>query len=280
MPDIVKYGNSANDYPVFKLTEVEQNIFMTLLSYQTFTQSQTIETNLYDILDKLGGNRNTSLAELEQLANSLIIKICNPKFSLITDEKIIAFVCFDKVEYDRKTYDLKVHIQDDFYQIIKNHKMGFTRFELAEFITLSGNFTKTLYRHLKQYRIKGFWAVPIEEFRRLLNIPDSYKMCDIDKRVLKPAIKQLSREHDLFDTVRVPFRNLKVEKIKKTGRRTKGGRGGTIVALKFTFDAEKLKKIPEHKKDVHSEKTLAQVTSSLTAQKVTSKTADFKAEQI
>ncbi|MDY6382254.1 MAG: replication initiation protein [Bacteroidales bacterium] len=237
MTDIVKYNNEMNTYPVFKLSEVEQDIFMALLSKTTFNGKQTIRANLRDLQSMVEFSR-TSIDDFEQKANSLILKICNPKFSLISDEKIVVFVCFDRLEYNRKTYDLEVHIQDDFYAMMKNYKLGFTRFELAEFVNLSGSYAKTLYRLLKQYRTSGSWIVTVEDFRQLLNVPKTYRQREIDTRVLNPCIKQLSRELDMFDTVRVPFRNLKCEKIKKKGRGVKG-RGGTITHYAFTFDAEK-----------------------------------------
>src|SRR5574344_1933525 len=153
MSDIVKYNNEMNTYPVFKLSEVEQDIFMALLSKTTFNGEQTIRANLRDLQSMVEFSR-TSIDDFEQKANSLILKICNPKFSLISDEKIVVFVCFDRLEYNRKTYDLEVHIQDDFYEMMKNYKLGFTRFELAEFVNLSGSYAKTLYRLLKQYRTR------------------------------------------------------------------------------------------------------------------------------
>ncbi len=237
MNDIVKYNNEMNTYPVFKLSEIEQDIFMALLSKTTFNGEQTICANLRELQSMVEFSR-TSVEDFEQKANSLILKICNPKFSLISDEKIVVFVCFDRLEYNRKTYDLKVHIQDDFYQMMKNYKLGFTRFELAEFVNLSGSYAKTLYRLLKQYRTSGSWLVTVEDFKTLLNIPKTYRQRDIDKQIFTPCIKQLSRELDMFDTVRVPFKNLKVEKIKKRGRGVKG-RGGVITHYNFTFDAEK-----------------------------------------
>ena len=239
---IVEYGNQLNRYPMVKLLEVENDIYMALLSLTRFS-GQTIEVNLYDLMDMTGFSR-TSIDDFEQKANSLIVKICNPKISLVSDEKIVVFVCFDRLEYDRKTKDLQVHIQDDFYETMKNYRLGFTRFELAEFVNLSGNYAKTLYRLLKQFRSTGSWIVEVAEFRRLLDIPESYRQREIDTRVLKPCLKQLSRELDLLDTVRVPFRHLAVEKIKKKGRGIKG-RGGTVTHYKFTFDAEKLKELPK-----------------------------------
>lgn len=244
MSDIVKYNNEMNTYPVFKLSEVEQDIFMALLSKTTFNGEQTIRANLRDLQSMVEFSR-TSIDDFEQKANSLILKICNPKFSLISDEKIVVFVCFDRLEYNRKTYDLEVHIQDDFYEMMKNYKLGFTRFELAEFVNLSGSYAKTLYRLLKQYRTSGSKIVTVEDFRQLLNVPKTYRQREIDTRVLTPCIKQLSRELDMFDTVRVPFSNLKCEKIKKKGRGVKG-RGGTITHYAFTFDAEKRELIEQN----------------------------------
>ena len=244
MADIVKYNNEMNTYPVFKLSEVEQDIFMALLSKTTFNGEQTIRANLRDLQSMVEFSR-TSIDDFEQKANSLILKICNPKFSLISDDKIVVFVCFDRLEYNRKTYDLEVHIQDDFYEMMKNYKLGFTRFELAEFVNLSGSYAKTLYRLLKQYRTSGSKIVTVEDFRQLLNVPKTYRQREIDTRVLNPCIKQLSRELDMFDTVRAPFRNLKCEKIKKKGRGVKG-RGGTITHYAFTFEAEKRELIEQN----------------------------------
>lgn len=237
MTDIVKYNNEMNTYPVFKLSEVEQDIFMALLSNTTFNDSQTIEVNLYELKEKSNFWRD-SITAYEERIDGLLDKICNPKIRIRSGSKITVFVCFDKLEYDNESHDLKIHVQDDFYQMVKNYKLGFTRFELAEFVNLSGSYAKTLYRLLKQYRTSGSWVVTVEDFKRLLNIPTDYRQCHIDQKVLKPCIKQLSRELDMFDTVRVPFRNLKCEKIKKKGRGVKG-RGGTITHYAFTFDAEK-----------------------------------------
>lgn len=255
--EVIKYNNELNRYPIFKLTEVQQNIFMALLAQTTFNCSQYIKINLYDLMDKSNFWRD-SVEVFEKQIDGLLDRICNPKIRISQGDKITIFVCFDKLEYERETRDLTVHIQDDFYQMVKNYSLGFTRFELAEFVTLDGNYAKTLYRLLKQFRSTGSWIVEVAEFKRLLNIPDSYRQSEIDKQIFKPCIKQLTRELDLFDRVRVPFRHLAVEKIKKKGRRVKGGRGGTITHYKFTFDAEKLKELPTKTQDQAETKIVAE----------------------
>ncbi|WP_235663822.1 replication initiation protein, partial [Campylobacter coli] len=61
-----------------------------------------------------------------------------------------------------------------------------------------------------------------EEFCMIMKIPEIYRQIDIDQRFLKPAIKDLSKERNLFDLIRVPFKNLAYDKEKTAGR----GRGG------------------------------------------------------
>ena len=79
---------------------------------------------------------------------------------------------------------------------------------------------------MKRYRNTGFWYVDIEEFRRLLDIPEKYTISKIDEKVLKP-IKEEFKEY-----------NLKVEKkYKSSGARPK------VVGFKFRFDKEKAQKV-------------------------------------
>ncbi|MBX2655343.1 replication initiation protein, partial [Campylobacter jejuni] len=105
---------------------------------------------------------------------------------------------------------------------------------LAEFAELSGKYTKTLYRLLKQFRTTGKAYFEWEEFCRIMKIPENYRQIDIDQRILKPAIKELSKERNLFDQIRVPFKNLAYEKEKTAGR----GRGGKVSGITFTFKPE------------------------------------------
>lgn len=243
MTDIVKYQNELNldpqSYPVFKLTEIEQNIFMALLSQTTFNNDQWVRTNLYDLREKISYYSRSMDSFIDEIDN-LLEKICSQKIKIKRGSKVFLFVCFDKLVYDEKTNDLAVHFQDDFYKMVKNYQLGFTRFELAEFVSLSGAYAKTLYRQLKQYRSQGWWYVELADFKRLLNIPETYQMCDLNKRVLNPCIKQLSRESDLIDEAtgskRIPFKNLSVRKISER-KRGQTGRGA-VTALKFTFEPQ------------------------------------------
>ncbi|WP_444309069.1 replication initiation protein, partial [Mycobacterium marinum] len=47
-------------------------------------------------------------------------------------------------------------------------------------------------RLLKQYKHTGYLKMRLEDFRERLDVPRSYQMNDITKRVLKPIINELS----------------------------------------------------------------------------------------
>ncbi|MED7853051.1 hypothetical protein VWN94_10710, partial [Campylobacter coli] len=51
------------------------------------------------------------------------------------------------------------------------------------------------------------WLCKVEP-GKILDIPQDYRQSEVDKWILKPAIKELSKERNLFDQVQVPFKNL------------------------------------------------------------------------
>lgn len=132
---------------------------------------------------------------------------------------------------------IEIQVNPQFEYILNQLTANFTAFELAEFIALSGKYTKTLYRLLKQFRTTGKAYFEWEEFKRVMDIPEKLAMRDIDKDILKPAIKQLTKERNLFDQIRVPFKNLAYEKEKAKGTR---GRGGKVTGIIFTFKPENI----------------------------------------
>ncbi len=131
---------------------------------------------------------------------------------------------------------IEIQVNPQFEYILNQLTANFTAFELAEFIALSGKYAKTLYRLLKQFRTTGKAYFEWEEFCRIMDIPQDYRQSEIDKRILKPAIKELSKERNLFDQVRVPFKNLAYEKEKTAGR----GQGGKVSGITFTFKPENI----------------------------------------
>lgn len=124
---------------------------------------------------------------------------------------------------------MTVSVHPNFAHIFNKIGIEFTQIELQEFVDISSTYAKTVYRLLKQYRTVGCWTVTLENFKVLLEIPESYRSSNIDQKILTPILDQLGGTDD--DAI---FKNLKVIKNKKKGR----GRGGVLYSYTFTFDKD------------------------------------------
>ncbi|WP_181000029.1 replication initiation protein, partial [Campylobacter concisus] len=125
-------------------------------------------------------------------------------------------------------------------------------YELAESVTLSDTYTKKIYRYLKQYRQTGRWCIRYDDFKELLGIPENYKAGNIEQRILKPTIKELSAERNLFDMRRTPFQKLSVRKFKK---------GREIETLEFTFMPQPVSELEKDEKE--NERNLATIARDI-----------------
>lgn len=89
------------------------------------------------------------------------------------------------------------------------------------------------------------------EFLEIMNVPKSYSMGDIDKRVLNPSVKELSQEPSLFEPNNPIFKKLTYKKIRGKGR------GRPVEKIEFYFMPETNEK-EEQKKNEKALQYIAQ----------------------
>lgn len=257
MNEIVKYDNNFNKLRIPNFNEQEQNLLFGIFAKMKDYQGQELEFYPNDLRNLLNSDYNnnqlyTFCFELfdKFFSANVRILIKNPETNT-NKQKIINFFSTMELEYDNVAIPknesiniekagifkkLTLKVNPDFEHILYELTGNFTAFELSEFVNLSGKYTKTLYRLLKQFRTTGKAYFKWDEFCNIMDIPEKLAMCDIDKRILKPVIKELTKEGNLFDQVRVPFKNLAYEKEKTKGR----GRGGKVSGITFTFEPENI----------------------------------------
>ena len=200
--------------------------------------NRSVKIDIYDFFNDLRNTKESTNKMLEMF-KSLSDKILNYNIKYTTATKAYAFVCFEKLVFDYKTNTIEITAQQDFYELITNYQLGFTRFELLEFVNINSKYAKTLYRLLKQFRNSGVVTLfrnKWDEFCEIMQIPKGYPQHNIDARILKPCIKELSAERDLFNNNRNIFENLTYKKIKDPNGR---GRGGKVIGIEFYFTPEK-----------------------------------------
>ena len=118
-------------------------------------------------------------------------------------------------EGEKKLY---VRINEKTKYILNNLVRNFTLANLQLLNSLTSKYSYRLYLELKQFeniddknkfekdgRFYCWRNFEIENFREIMDIPESYKMNDIDKRVLKPSLKELQ----------IYFEDIFITKVKK-----------------------------------------------------------------
>ena len=78
--------------------------------------------------------------------------------------------------------------------------------------------------------------ISLEEFKKVLGIPESYRYVDIKRQILDKSIKELAKPLDLIDRAcnRILFVGLKVQPVYDVEFGEKKGRKA-VSKLKFTF---------------------------------------------
>lgn len=252
MNEVVKYSNELHELKFNSMNEAQQNVFFTLLQQFRKASGDTLELDF---------NKLFELAQISQGTNyrkeilDKIGKLQEFKFRYQINElgDLRQDVIFPSIETDSKNKVLRIRVSRGFKERYINSPLkGWTRYELAEFVNLSGTYTKTIYRYLKQYRQTGRWRIRYDDFKELLGIPESYRATNIDQQILKPALKELSAERNLFDMRRTPFEKLVVIKHKK---------GREIEALEFCFIPQPVSELEKDEKE--NERNLATIARDI-----------------
>ena len=220
---VLKYHNDMNVFSFGGFNQRELNLFFLICGLMR-EQEETLILPFAEIKKIIG---KTAFKNNKDLVNCVVET--NKKFLKLNGEfkkgsTLVQFVLFPTFKTDSQREVLKVSVNPEFSYILNELTKNFTLFELQEFYSLNSTYSKNLFRLLKQYKSTGVYYVTLEEFRRLLDVPEAYEMRKITDKILNPALKELANHFD----------NLRIEKI-RTNRR--------ITALRFIFEPQLSKHI-------------------------------------
>lgn len=215
---VLKYHNDMNVFSFGGFTQRELNLFFLICGLMRDQEETLILpfTEIKRIIGKTAFRNNKDLAACIIETNEKFLKLSG---QFKKGSTLVQFVLFPTFKTDPKNNVLKVSVNPEFSYILNELTKNFTLFELQEFYSLNSTYSKNLFRLLKQYKSTGVYYVTLEEFRRLLDVPEAYEMRKITDKILNPALKELANYFD----------NLKIEKIRSNRR---------ITALRFTFEPQ------------------------------------------
>ena len=252
MNEVVKYSNELHELKFNSMNEAQQNVFFTLLQQFRKASGDTLELDFNKLFELAQISQGTNYRKeiLDKLGRLQEFKF---RYEINELGDLRQDVIFPSIETDSKNKVLRIRVSQGFKdRYISSPLKGWTRYELAEFVGLSGTYTKTIYRYLKQFKSSGRWRIRYDDFKELLGVPEKYRASEIDKWILKPAIKELSAERNLFDMRRTPFEKLVVIKHKK---------GREIEALEFCFMPQPVSELEKDEKE--NERNLATIARDI-----------------
>ena len=221
---LVAYDNSLSDLGLKGLSATELDLFMTICM-KLKDQKVSEVTLKFSELKKLSGytyESNKRLrADLDRVNEKLL------QLSILMEDEVrqeyVRFAIFDEFGIGISEPVLRVRMKERFIYLLNDLTSNFTELELKEFTDLDSMYSKNLYRQLKRFRRQGWWEVSLEDYRRLLNVPDGRysSMSNLDKRVTYPSVKELN-EKGLFESLKVEKRHLPT-------------RGNPVCGFRFTF---------------------------------------------
>lgn len=225
--EIVRYSNQFNAQALRRFTALDLDLLMAIASRVRDQGTDEVVFTFEELRQLAHIKKNLTDKELAARIVEVNDRLLACRFRFQDDSRTVQFTLFSGFETDWKTAKLLVEVNPRFSFLLNDLTSQFTRFELAEFADLKSSYAKETYRRLKQFRQTGVWKVSLAEFRRLLDIPDSYRISHINSRVIKPIEDELK-----------PLMNLKVHR--KFAKVAVGRGRSRLVGFEFEFDPEKV----------------------------------------
>lgn len=227
MGKIVEYDSKMNELNFGKFKEKEMDLFFSIC-YKMKNEGLNEVTLTFQELKELSNYSNRNLDRFIKDLESTYDKMLNIKIRTETKTTITKIILFTRYHIEKEDRTVRIKIHEDGKYLL-NDIEKFTKFDLMEFVSLKSSYAKNMFKMLKQFDNEdsyNWYQIKIDDFKVMLDVPKSYKMIDIDKRVLSPILEQLKPY----------FPKLKLEKIKK---------GVKVESLKFTWKAKKKKQVEE-----------------------------------
>lgn len=234
--EVVKYHNDLNGISMRNWTSEEMNFFFSIIAKVRDEGTREIHFDKYYLAELADYTVNHN-KRFQDTIESLGKKVANIHYIERTSNSFELMNLFTKFKFtwsdDLSEMTAMIKVSEEFEYVVNQLQVEFTTYELTEFTAIRSTYAKTMYRLLKQWRTLGKKEFKIDDFKKLIDCPKSYAMSDIDKRILKPTLKELSSY----------FKKLKVKKIKKNTR------GNPITGLLFTWQPEHTEPWLENKYD-------------------------------
>lgn len=209
---VVAYDNRFNSLKLSILTKLELNILNFFLYSLKDKEENDVIIPLADIRKYAKIKRTDNQKLIANLTNdkglifSLGDKLSRMQIPVSFEEAGIKFNgkfnLFKgyAVSEDEKYFYLS--IDPDYKFLVNELCERFTMYSLEDYTKVKSQYSGLMFQILSQWNSIGKYEIPVEELREKLGIPDSYRMCDINTRIIKKIEVELAPFFPNFEVIK------------------------------------------------------------------------------
>lgn len=188
--EIVIYNNELNTKVYLKkFNNFNWDIFMIVVSALAYTKTGIEYISLREIMKKTNytsKNWENFINKIRETNRKILASVCEVE----TEKDIDQFPLFKRFKIENKKF-LRVEVDKD-YMFFFNNYDAYTSFGLKTFLALKNKYTKPLFKQLMQFKSTGRAFFRMEDFRNILDIPNTLSFSKVRDRILIPSIKDFS----------------------------------------------------------------------------------------
>lgn len=234
---MVRYNNGFNTVPLRQFTPTEMDIFWSICSKMK-RKGTTEITFSFDVFKELANYNRREKEAFYKVLKTLSDKLGSLTYKFEDEDEFEQLWLFQRFYISKKNETVIIQASERFEFILNSLGNDFTRFELEQITHLSSGYTKELYRQLMSHRDrksrKGAWYVKVDDFRNVMQVPKSFRMTNIDKRIFDVAKKEFTLPNEYGDVI---FSDFRVEKVKER-------KGNKISSFRIFFKEPDTLEIP------------------------------------
>lgn len=194
--DLVKQHN-ALIYSKHDLTQTQMKIILSVIGKIRKDDEDFKNYSFYikDFLD-IVSNTDTEWKKNYKFIVESVKGILSKPLCISTKKGHLICNWLSGVETEKDSGMITIRFDPALKPYLLQLKEQFTTFKLEHVLVLNSIYSIRIYELLKQFESTGFRAISMEEFKRILEIPNSYMLNNI-KNILDRAKKEISEKTDI-----------------------------------------------------------------------------------
>lgn len=219
--EMVEYSKdvatSINEFSAYELDVFLCLVYVsrTMLDNRNVPKTENLKLELPSSMIKkfLAGTHNSRVKKA-------IENIFDTKVYLKDDKYTKVRHIFEGLDYSNDYKTINFELKKEYIKLFYNLSGNFTQHKIKEFTSLKSRYAKRIYQIIMSYKGLYKWEFDAIEFRKILDIPDSYGWSDIDVKLIRKVKQELQENTNIAD----------ISLLKE-----KNGRNITKVTLKWKF---------------------------------------------